>query len=332
MFSSVKKAVKNVVPGSGGSGGSGFDFGGLLTSGLTAGIGALGGALSVSSSNRAAREMAQMQADLQREFAQNAIQWKVDDAKKAGLHPLAALGISTASYSPVTSSYTSPFSGISDMAQSLGQNIDRARMAGMDRDQRREASALSLRQTALSLRNQELQNDILETELASRRARLSQQLTPAAPPLRPLQKGVVDGQDGTVPGTPSSVPPPSVAADGQDGFGTGPHAVRMWKMPDGTAWPMPAEEIGELYEGVPGGSLLPIVHTQLSEWQARLKYLTDGTPWDNYIFDPDRYGWLDMRTDIGRNAHARIQAERRYWKKRDNESWWQLLKRAWDSR
>lgn len=33
----------------------------------------------------------------QREFAQNGIQWKVEDAKKAGIHPLYALGASTAS-------------------------------------------------------------------------------------------------------------------------------------------------------------------------------------------------------------------------------------------
>lgn len=36
----------------------------------------------------------------QREFAQNAIQWRVADAKKAGLHPLFALGGGGASFSP----------------------------------------------------------------------------------------------------------------------------------------------------------------------------------------------------------------------------------------
>lgn len=38
----------------------------------------------------------------QKEFAQNQIRWRVDDAKAAGLHPLFALGQSSASYSPST--------------------------------------------------------------------------------------------------------------------------------------------------------------------------------------------------------------------------------------
>lgn len=37
----------------------------------------------------------------QREFAQKGIRWRVSDAKKAGIHPLFALGANTASFSPV---------------------------------------------------------------------------------------------------------------------------------------------------------------------------------------------------------------------------------------
>lgn len=42
------------------------------------------------------REQAQMQKD----FAQQGIRWRVEDAKAAGLHPLAAIGAAGASYSP----------------------------------------------------------------------------------------------------------------------------------------------------------------------------------------------------------------------------------------
>ena len=38
----------------------------------------------------------QMQA--QEQFARHALQWKVEDAKKAGIHPLAALGASTSPF------------------------------------------------------------------------------------------------------------------------------------------------------------------------------------------------------------------------------------------
>lgn len=37
----------------------------------------------------------------QKEFAKKGIQWRAEDARKAGIHPLAALGAQTAQYSPV---------------------------------------------------------------------------------------------------------------------------------------------------------------------------------------------------------------------------------------
>lgn len=39
--------------------------------------------------------------DEQRIFAQNTLQWRTDDARRAGLHPLAAMGLSSSSFSPV---------------------------------------------------------------------------------------------------------------------------------------------------------------------------------------------------------------------------------------
>lgn len=52
------------------------------------------------------------QEDFQREFAQMGVRWRVADAKAAGLHPLAALGTSGASATPV------PVSSVPD-----GQNV-----------------------------------------------------------------------------------------------------------------------------------------------------------------------------------------------------------------
>lgn len=59
----------------------------------------------------------------QKEFAQSGIQWKVIDAKKAGLHPLFALGGGGASFSP--SFQVNADQGIS----SAGQNLSRAAAA-----------------------------------------------------------------------------------------------------------------------------------------------------------------------------------------------------------
>lgn len=58
-----------------------------------------------------AQNVAGMNYEAQKEFAQNGIRWKVEDAKRAGIHPLYALGASTQGYSP-SGGYTGDY-GIS---------------------------------------------------------------------------------------------------------------------------------------------------------------------------------------------------------------------------
>lgn len=54
-------------------------------------------------------------AQLQREFAQNGIRWKVEDAKAAGLHPLYAIGGAGATFTPSAQNV------MSDMGQSVAR-------------------------------------------------------------------------------------------------------------------------------------------------------------------------------------------------------------------
>lgn len=56
----------------------------------------VGGLLSMNNQNK----LAERQENLQREFAQNSIQWRTADAKKAGIHPVVALGSQGISYNP----------------------------------------------------------------------------------------------------------------------------------------------------------------------------------------------------------------------------------------
>lgn len=103
----------------------------IITSGLIgAGSNLLGSVLGFG----AARSSQKAQADINREnlasareFAQNSIQWKVADAKKAGIHPLAALGTQSA-YAP--SSYSGGDSGEAQATMgivgSLGQMLQTA--------------------------------------------------------------------------------------------------------------------------------------------------------------------------------------------------------------
>lgn len=93
-------------------------------------------------------------AELQRQFAQMGITWRVQDAQRAGIHPLAALGASGASASP---SYQI---GSSDNAYSnLGQNLSRAMGSTMNSQDRIE--------TKLRNEHLQLQNDFLRAQINS---------------------------------------------------------------------------------------------------------------------------------------------------------------------
>lgn len=129
---------------------------------IGAGLSALGGFLG--------RQQQQEQADkniaLQREFAQNGIQWKVADATKAGIHPLYALGASTTSFSPVSVGG----SPMGDALTSMGQNVTRAASAYTSAQERQAAAVSNGQQIAsnsLDLEAKKLQIEILKSRLAT---------------------------------------------------------------------------------------------------------------------------------------------------------------------
>lgn len=91
----------------------------IVTAGLISAGGNLAGGLLGSDATRSANAA---NVRFQREFAQNGLTWKVEDAKRAGIHPLAALGASTASFSPSVVADTS----MGDALKDMGQDISRA--------------------------------------------------------------------------------------------------------------------------------------------------------------------------------------------------------------
>lgn len=138
-----------------------------LIGGATRLLGGFFGQQSADRANEIAQQTAAQNIALQREFAQNAIQWKVADAQRAGIHPLYALGASTASFSPVSVGV----SGASPMAEALqgmGQDISRAAGAYRTAPARVDAvaSAMQTRMGELSLENAEIRNSILKQQLA----------------------------------------------------------------------------------------------------------------------------------------------------------------------
>lgn len=117
--------------------------------------GFLGGLVSAGASlfgakknNDTQKQINEQNLNAQREFAQNSIQWRVNDAKKAGLHPLAALGANTPSYTP--SAQSSNFGdGIAQAGAALGQGI----------------ASINFQQQ----KNAKLQNELLESQIESQK-------------------------------------------------------------------------------------------------------------------------------------------------------------------
>lgn len=145
---------------------------------ISAGASLAGGFLSRNAqkdANAAAAANAAEQRNMQLDFAQKGIRWRVNDAKAAGIHPLYALGASTPSYTPQSTAFT-PETGLAAGLAAAGQDVGRAINATRTAPERADAYTEALR--ALQLRNAELDLEIKRTDLASRVARLGQNPNP----------------------------------------------------------------------------------------------------------------------------------------------------------
>ena len=172
-------------------GGFGEAIGGAV-GGLLGGVGSIVGA-GMSGANAAAINQANYEH--QKEFAQNGIRWRVADAKAAGLHPLAALGAQTSSYTPSAVVGDSPdFSFLRDIGQNVGRAIDAkstaaeraANKAKIDQGTDLELEGKSLdNEYKRALIRGETQDQALRLANASVRASWSQQLPPAMPSIAP---------------------------------------------------------------------------------------------------------------------------------------------------
>lgn len=153
---------------------------------LIAGGAALAGAAVNYFSNKNSQEnqnaIAQANINQQREFAQNGVRWKVEDARAAGVHPLFALGANTHSFSPVSVGGGSSHD-VGDAISSAGQNIGRAVQAGMTAGERQKSQAADL----LTLERAGLENELLRTQILVLKKPPGQ--PPAMPTLGPSPAG-----------------------------------------------------------------------------------------------------------------------------------------------
>lgn len=139
---------------------------------------------------------------LQREFAQSGVQWRVQDAIKAGLHPLAAMGAGGAAFSPGSISVGSPpspggvggisapnISAKSGMAQglaSMGQDLSRAMMASAAQETRERMFNETMQ--IMTAQKAAATNDLI----ASQAQRIKQGSGPPGPALGTATEAPVD--------------------------------------------------------------------------------------------------------------------------------------------
>lgn len=146
---------------------------------------------SADKANKQAAENARRQEELQREFAQSGIQWKVEDAKKAGIHPIYALGAQTTSYAPVSVGSTTPdWSGLSQAGQHIGRAVQSTQTIPAQ-----QAAAMQAMQAA-QLESVNLDNDIKRAELASRLATTGVGKGPGIPAAAPSRYDPFEGVSG----------------------------------------------------------------------------------------------------------------------------------------
>lgn len=155
----------------------------IIGAAISAGAGLIGGMM-----NRKAQEetnaqqmaLAQQNMAMQKQFAQEGIRWRVEDAKAAGVHPLYALGAQTSSYSPVSVGLGADTSMGSSLA-SAGQDISRAISATRTQPEREQAFSDTAQ--SLTLTKMGLENELLATQVAKERAQIGPPLPGGVVPL-----------------------------------------------------------------------------------------------------------------------------------------------------
>lgn len=211
---------------------------GNIIGGISSLIGGAMGSSATKDANEAARaanELAYQRAERDKEidreyqerFARSGIQWRVEDAKAAGIHPLYALGANTSSYSgspiqvgsPSVAADTSMASAVS----SFGQDIGRAVNSTRTQSQRDEAFVRTTQD--LQLRKMGLENELLASQIK----RMQVSANPAFPSSGP------NNSDLRLAGVPiKKDPSTSDMQDFSDRYGD--EGLAQWTIPPWIMW------------------------------------------------------------------------------------------------
>lgn len=159
-------------------------LGNIIGAAIGAGGALLGGKISNKNNARLQNEMWNRNYQAQKEFAQNSIQWRVQDAKKAGIHPLYAMG-NTPGYTPQDSGYSDAVGGaVSRASNRIADAMGQLNIANLKAD----------------LESKKLDNKAKQVELANKVASGSLGQSPKTVDLKtPVIDGVYSGKVVTSP-------------------------------------------------------------------------------------------------------------------------------------
>lgn len=256
-----------------------------LGSAIGSAIGAVGSIAGGLIGANNAQSVAGMNYEAQKEFAQNGIRWKVEDAKRAGIHPLYALGASTQGYSP-TAGYTGDF-GISDAAAHFGQGYERAQQAKMTKEERDKQDVRDAIQDMAALEdlNQKRRMNDAQIRLANSEIFRNFALSTNAlrktglPPAMPGGLGGVIAGQGNSYATGQTTPEISSVVTSEKGTPSvqagSPPDVRFYRTISGGRAPLPTEEAADAMDAAFGSGLQWSIRNNLVPWLANFFPIND---------------------------------------------------------
>nr|QPB07343.1 MAG: DNA pilot protein [Microvirus sp.] len=219
-----------------------MDWGSIIGGGITAAGGIAQALMGQQGSGHSYQYYLDRQYNQQQRLAQDQPSWLVEGAKRAGLHPLAVLGMNPGSGGSISMGDTGSNYQDTSWLNDVGQGIGRAAGALVDRKTRAQQDQFNQVQMQQKLENNDLQNQLLRAQIrqygvddavatlanGARMAITHQQQNPPFPVGR--NGAVIDGQADSTTSQLFKVKPPEIFAnDPQTSFAeAGSHPEIKW--------------------------------------------------------------------------------------------------------
>lgn len=241
------------------------------------------------------RQIDQIKQD---EYNRNGVQMKVDAARRAGIHPLYALGANTPQYSPASGGSAPVDNYLGDGLANAGQDISRAISASKTQEQK-EIAALSLAGARLEVEGKALDNQYRAKQLQNLQA------TQPAFPGDQNQK-LIPGQ-GNSPAITNKPMERSRTMPGRPDAEPGAVPSVGWSLnADGSLSPVPSKDVKERIEDN---------FIQETSWAIRnnlLPNFTGGNPPPGYEWSYDHQAYRKKGSYLGGGGPSRGFRPRKY--------------------